>query len=83
MVEVQHLNSYLNGKQLEIQAFVTETLTGKKLNGSSIATFYTNAIKMTYLDYSARDFKPGLIYSGTVRASCESVGIYYSLCVGL
>ncbi|XP_046553016.1 CD109 antigen-like [Haliotis rubra] len=71
MVEVQHLSSYLNGKQLEIQAFVTETLTGKKLNGSSVTTFYSNAIKMKYLDYSARDFKPGLIYSGTMKISLQ------------
>ncbi|XP_067663527.1 CD109 antigen-like [Haliotis asinina] len=72
MVEVQHLESYLNGRKLEIQATVTETLTGKKLSGSSTVTFYTNAVKLTYLDNSDKNFKPGLDYTGTVKISLQN-----------
>ncbi len=72
MEEVQHLKSYLNGQTLEVQAFVTETLTGKKLNGSSSITFYSEAIKMKYLDYSTHNFKPGLKYRGTVSQTLDT-----------
>ncbi|XP_071088566.1 CD109 antigen-like [Haliotis cracherodii] len=72
MVEVEHLNSYLNGQTLEIQVTVTETLTSKKLSGSSTVTFYTNAVKLTYLDYSDHNFNPGLEYTGTVKVSLQN-----------
>ncbi|KAH9490190.1 hypothetical protein Btru_043914, partial [Bulinus truncatus] len=67
--DVQRSISLVDGKQVRVTAFVTETSTGIKLNGSSVITYYENKYKLKFLDLTPAVFKPGLQYTAFIQVS--------------
>ncbi|XP_046369858.2 CD109 antigen-like [Haliotis rufescens] len=69
MGEIKKLQSYLNQQTVTVLAEVKEDLTGKTLNGSSNVVYYTDPYKITFLNSSPSNFKPGLPYRAYVKVT--------------
>ncbi|CAL1532260.1 unnamed protein product, partial [Lymnaea stagnalis] len=55
------------GSKVRVTAFVTETTTGIRLNGSSVVKFYRNKFQVKFLDKTPNVFKPGLPYTAFIQ----------------
>lgn len=56
----------LNGRTLSVEASVTETVTGKKINSTNTVAFQRYKYKLEFLDNTPDSFKIGLTYTGFV-----------------
>ncbi|KAK3100069.1 hypothetical protein FSP39_014251 [Pinctada imbricata] len=66
---IKNANHYMNGRDLIVEANVTESLTNITLNGSSQLTYHNDAEKIEFLKSNPNTFKPGLTYTAYVKIS--------------
>ncbi|CAL1532265.1 unnamed protein product [Lymnaea stagnalis] len=65
--DLQRSVNVFDGSDIRVTAFVTETTTGIRLNGSSVVKFYRNEFQVKFLDKTPNVFKPGLPYTAFIQ----------------
>ncbi|XP_059152580.1 CD109 antigen-like isoform X3 [Physella acuta] len=67
--DIQRAVGIYNGAEVMVTAFVKETTTGVRLNGSSVIKFYDNKYELKFLDTTPSVFKAGLLYTAFIQVA--------------
>ncbi|KAK3785481.1 hypothetical protein RRG08_048616 [Elysia crispata] len=67
--DIQRVMGIYENTRVKVTAFVTESATGVRLNGSSVITYYIKDSTLKFLDNTPSVFKPGLPYTAYIQAT--------------